>query len=85
LNDIDRLQEFIIKATGKTIGRNSKNSLAMLFANTYAEYAKSINDVNNGYTIYKELEAKIEKIKEEMKDLDNIPTSVLSEILDNNE
>ena len=36
-----KLQEFIVKATGKTIGRNTKQSLATLFANSYAEYVKA--------------------------------------------
>ena len=82
MNDKDRVQQFIIKATGKTIGRNSKESLSILFANTYAEYVKSINDINNGYKLYKELEDKIDRIKLVIKDLDTIPTSVINEILD---
>jgi uncharacterized UPF0160 family protein len=85
MNDEDRVQQFIIKATGKTIGRNSKMSLSILFANTYSEYVKSVNDINNGYTLYKELEGKIDKIKIVIKDLDNIPTSVINEILDDSE
>ena len=84
MNDEDRVQQFIIKATGKTIGRNSKMSLSILFANTYSEYVKAINEINNGYTLYKELEDKIEKIKLIIKDLDNIPTSVINEIIDEN-
>jgi hypothetical protein len=32
--------------------------------------------------IYKEQEDKINKIKEEMKDLDNIPTSVITTIIE---
>jgi hypothetical protein len=84
LNDDDRVQQFIIKATGKTIGRNGKKSLAILFANTYAEYVKSINDINKGYKLYKELEDKLDRIKLVIKDLDNIPTSVINEILDDN-
>lgn len=54
----------------------------MLFANTYSEYVKAINDINNGYTLYKELEGKIDKIKLVIKDLDTIPTSVITTIID---
>jgi len=84
MNDEDRVQQFIIKATGKTIGRNSKMSLSILFANTYSEYVKAINDINNGYTLYKELEDKIDKIKIVIKDLEDVPTSVINEILNDN-
>jgi uncharacterized UPF0160 family protein len=84
MNDEDRVQQFIIKATGKTIGRNSKISLSILFANTYSEYVKAINDINNGYTLYKELEDKIDKIKIVIKDLEDVPTSVINEILNDN-
>jgi uncharacterized UPF0160 family protein len=84
MNDDDRVQQFIIKATGKTIGRNSKISLSILFANTYSEYVKAINDINNGYTLYKELEDKIDKIKIVIKDLEDVPTSVINEILNDN-
>ena len=45
---------------------------------------KAINDINNGYTLYKELEDKIDRIKLIIKDLDNIPTSVINEIIDEN-
>lgn len=82
MNDKERVQEFIIKATGKTIGRNSKLELSTLFANTYAEYVKSINDINKGYELYKEKEDKLDKIKEEIKDLDTIPTSVITTIIE---
>jgi uncharacterized UPF0160 family protein len=81
LNDKDRVQQFIIKATGKTIGRNTKESLSILFANTYSEYVKSINDINNGYKLYKELEDKLNRIKIIIKDLDTIATSVITEII----
>jgi uncharacterized UPF0160 family protein len=83
MNDKDRVQEFIIKATGKTIGRNSKESLSILFANTYAEYVKAINDINNGYKLYKELQDKIKEIEKAIEDIDNIPTAVIDVILSN--
>jgi uncharacterized UPF0160 family protein len=82
MNDKDRVQEFIIKATGKTIGRNSKESLSILFANTYSEYVKAIRDINNGYKLFKELEDKINRIGIVIKDLENVPTSVIKEIID---
>ena len=77
-----KLQEFIVKATGKTIGRNTKQSLATLFANSYAEYVKAYKQLKQGYEIYKEQEDIIDKIKEEIKDLDTIPTSVINVILE---
>jgi|TARA_B110000263_G_C15221722_1_gene470313 hypothetical protein len=77
-----KLQEFIVKATGKTIGRNTKQSLATLFANSYAEYVKAYKQLKQGYEIYKEQESIIDKIKEEIKDLDTIPTSVINVILE---
>ena len=83
MNDKDRVQQFIIKATGKTIGRNSKESLSILFANTYAEYVKAINDINNGYKLYKELQDKIKEIEKAIEDIDNIPTAVIDVILNN--
>jgi uncharacterized UPF0160 family protein len=82
MNDNDRVKEFIIKATGKTVGRSSKMELSILFANTYAEYVKLVNDINKGYTLYKEIEGKVDKIKEEIKDLETIPTSVITTILE---
>ena len=77
-----KLQEFIVKATGKTIGRNTKQSLATLFANSYAEYVKAFKQLKQGYALYKEQESIIDKIKEEIKDLDTIPTSVINVILE---
>jgi hypothetical protein len=82
MNDNDRVKEFIIKATGKTVGRSSKMELSILFANTYAEYVKLVNDINKGYTLYKEIEGRVDKIKEEIKDLETIPTSVITTILE---
>ncbi len=77
-----KLQEFIVKATGKTIGRNTKQSLATLFANSYAEYVKAFKQLKQGYALYKEQESIIDKIKEEIKDLDTIPTSVITTIIE---
>jgi len=77
----EKLQEFIVKATGKTIGRNSKQTLATLFANSYAEYVKAFKQLKQGYDLFKEQEAIINKIKEESKDLDMLPTSVINEII----
>ena len=77
-----KLQEFIVKATGKTVGRNTKQSLATLFANSYAEYVKAFKQLKQGYDIYKEQEDIIDKIKEEIKDLDVIPTSVITTIIE---
>lgn len=82
MNDKERVQEFIVKSTGKTVGRSSKMELSTLFANTYSEYVKVVNDINKGYVLYKELEGKIDKIKEEIKDLDTVPTSVINTILE---
>jgi hypothetical protein len=81
MND-PRLAEFIVKATGKTIGRCSKVELSTLFANSYAEYVKSFNQLKDGYRLYKEQESIIDKIKEEIKDLDTIPTSVITTIIE---
>jgi len=82
MNDQERVKEFIVKSTGKTVGRSSKMELSMLFANTYSEYVKTVNQVNQGYLIYKELEGKIDKITEAIKDIDNIPTSVITTIIE---
>ena len=76
------LAEFIVKATGKTIGRCSKIELSTLFANSYAEYVKSFNQLKDGYRLYKEIEGKLDKIKEEIKDLETIPTSVITTIIE---
>jgi len=84
MND-PRLDEFIVKATGKTIGRCSKVELSTLFANSYAEYVKSFNQLKQGYALYKEIEGKLDKIKEEIKDLDTIPTSVIATIIESKE
>ena len=84
MND-PRLEEFIAKATGKTIGRCSKVELSTLFANTYAEYVKSFNQLKDGYRLYKEIEGKLNKIKEEIKDLDTISTSVITTIIESEE
>ena len=77
----EKLQEFIVKATGKTIGRNSKQTLATLFANSYAEYVKAFKQLKQGYDLFKEQEDIINKIKEESKDLDMLPTSVINKII----
>ena len=82
MNDQDRVKEFIVKSTGKTVGRSSKMELSMLFANTYSEYVKTVNQVNQGYLIYKELEGKIDNITEAIKDIDSIPTSVITTIIE---
>ena len=82
MNDQESVKEFIVKATGKTVGRSSKMELAMLFANTYAEYVKTAKQLNQGYLIYKELEGKIDKITEAIKDIDSIPTSVITTIIE---
>lgn len=82
----EKLQEFIVKATGKTIGRCSKVQLATLFANTYAEYVKAYKQGNEqieqGYVLYKERDDKIIEITEAIKDLDTIPTSVITTIIE---
>ena len=82
MNDQERVKEFIVKSTGKTVGRSSKMELSMLFANTYSEYVKTVNQVNQGYLIYKEFEGKIDKITEAIKDIDSIPTSVITTIIE---
>ena len=82
MNDQERVKEFIVKSTGKTVGRSSKMELAMLFANTYAEYVKTAKQSNQGYLIYKELEGKIDKITEAIKDIDSIPTTVITTIIE---
>ena len=82
MNDQDRVKEFIVKATGKTVGRSSKMELSMLFANTYSEYVKTVNQVNQGYLIYKEFEGKIDKISDAIKNMEMIPTSVITTIIE---
>ena len=82
MNDQERVKEFIVKSTGKTVGRSSKMELSMLFANTYSEYVKTVNQVNQGYLIYKELEGKIDKIIDAIKNMEMIPTSVITTIIE---
>jgi uncharacterized UPF0160 family protein len=82
MNDQDRVKEFIVKSTGKTIGRSSKMELSMLFANTYSEYVKTVNQVNQGYLIYKELEGKIDKISDAIKNMETVPTNVITTIIE---
>ena len=81
MND-PNLEKFIAKATGKTIGRCSKVELATMFYNSYAELVKYHQELTQGYYLYKEKEDKLNKIKEEMKDLDTIPTSVVTTIIE---
>ena len=81
MND-PRLEEFIVKATGKTIGRCSKVELATMFFNSYAEIVKYHKQLTQGYELYKEQETIIDKISEETKDLDTIPTSVITTIIE---
>jgi len=81
MND-PRLEEFIVKATGRTIGRCSKVELSTMFFNSYAEIVKYHKQLTQGYEIYKEQEGIIDKIKEEIKDLDTIPTSVITTIIE---
>ncbi len=82
MNDQERVKEFIVKSTGKTVGRSSKMELSMLFANTYSEYVKTVNQVNQGYLIYKELEGKIDKITEAIKNMETVPTNVITNIIE---
>ena len=82
MNDQERVKEFIVKSTGKTIGRSSKMELSMLFANTYSEYVKTVNQVNQGYLIYKELEGKIDKITDAIKNMETVPTNVITNIIE---
>ena len=44
---------------------------------------KAINDINNGYKLYKELQDKIKEIEKAIEDIDNIPTAVIDVILSN--
>tara|TARA_R110000787_G_scaffold6180_4_gene22025 strand:+ start:120 stop:392 length:273 start_codon:yes stop_codon:yes gene_type:complete len=82
MNDQERVKEFIVKSTGKTIGRSSKMELSMLFANTYSEYVKTVNQINQGYIIYKELEGKLEKITDAIKNMETVPTNVITSIIE---
>ena len=82
MNDQERVKEFIVKSTGKTIGRSSKMELSMLFANTYSEYVKTVNQINQGYIIYKELEGKIDKITDAIKNMETVPTNVITNIIE---
>ena len=82
MNDQERVKEFIVKATGKTVGRSSKMELAMLFANTYAEYVKTAKQSNQGYLIYKEYEGKIDKISDAIKNMETVPTNVITKIIE---
>ena len=82
MNDQERVKEFIVKSTGKTIGRSSKMELSMLFANTYSEYVKTVNQINQGYIIYKELEGKIDKISDAIKNMETVPTNVITNIIE---
>jgi|TARA_R110002124_G_scaffold189203_1_gene356451 uncharacterized UPF0160 family protein len=82
MNDQERVKEFIVKSTGKTIGRSSKMELSMLFANTYSEYVKTVNQINQGYIIYKELEGKIDKISDAIKNMETVPTNVITKIIE---
>ena len=82
MNDQERVKEFIVKSTGKTVGRSSKMELSMLFANTYSEYVKTVNQVNQGYLIYKELEGKIDKITDAIKNMETVPTNVITNIIE---
>ena len=81
MND-SRLEEFIAKATGKTVGRCSKTELATLFYNSYAELVKYHKELTQGYYLYKEKDDKIIEITEAIKDLDTIPTSVITTIIE---
>ena len=82
MNDQERVKEFIVKSTGKTIGRSSKMELSMLFANNYSEYVKTVNQINQGYIIYKELEGKIDKISDAIKNMETVPTNVITKIIE---
>tara|TARA_R110000744_G_scaffold347767_1_gene453299 strand:- start:267 stop:542 length:276 start_codon:yes stop_codon:yes gene_type:complete len=82
MNDQERVKEFIVKSTGKTVGRSSKMELSMLFANTYSEYVKTVNQINQGYIIYKELEGKIDKISDAIKNMETVPTNVITNIIE---
>ena len=42
----------------------------------------SFNQLKQGYALYKEQESIIDKIKEEIKDLETIPTSVITTIIE---
>ena len=63
LTDAQKVEKFIAKATGKTLGRNNKKELATMFFNAYAEYVKTLKQLNEGYVIYKEQENIINIIK----------------------
>ena len=57
MNDKQKVEQFIAKATGKTIGRSKKLELAILFANTYTEYVKTHKELSKGYAIYKAMKS----------------------------
>ena len=63
LTDSQRVEKFIAKATGKTLGRNKKSELATMFFNAYGEYVKTLKQLNLGYTVFKEQENLIKIMK----------------------
>jgi len=63
LTDSQRVEKFIAKATGKTLGRNKKTELATMFFNAYAEYVNALKQVNQGYIVYKEQDKVLQAIK----------------------
>jgi hypothetical protein len=65
MNDHDKVQQFIIKATGKSVGRNKKIELSTMFANAYMEYVKMFNQVNQGYKILKEEEKILKAVRDQ--------------------
>lgn len=65
LTDSQKVEKFIAKATGKTLGRNKKTELATMFFNAYAEYVKTLKQLNEGYVIYKEQQRIIDITKKQ--------------------
>jgi len=63
LTDIQRVEKFIVKATGKTLGRNKKTELATMFHNAYAEYISMLKQVNQGYVVFQEQNKILQAIK----------------------
>ena len=50
--------------------------------NTYAEYIKTAKQSNQGYLIYKEFEGKIDKITDAIKNMETVPTNVITTIIE---
>jgi len=74
MNDKEKIELFILKATNKTVGRCKKQELATMFYNAYGAYVKATKELGMGWDLFVDQRADMEQIKILLEELDKHET-----------